>query len=437
MSSPWNWVVLVAACCIYFVVALLKTAFRGLSRVEAGSIAQRSPRGEFLRKTLHHRTPLWYSLQLASVVCVTAVATLVTSIATVRGLEDWTAVATGIVATLVAALVLEHAVPPILAHDREEWIVESLLGPMRWMHLLFAPLSIPLSRWADRIGYGDQLPGDESPAEEADPEDVDAYIEIGEHEGILEEREKILVRGVVEFGDAILREVMTPRTDVVAVPVGISIRELRQHMAAAMHTRLPVYDGALDTVLGIVHLKDLVQALEEGRADEKVEAILRPAYHAPETMKVHDLLRLFQARRITMAIVVDEYGGTAGIVTTEDLIEEIVGEIQDEHETAEDWVVRQGDETWVVDGRTDLDELEELLGLDLAAEDVETVGGLVFSRLGHLPVAGETLDIERHRITVIESDEKRVHRVRVEPAPVGDLAAGEGVPDGPEEPESG
>jgi CBS domain containing-hemolysin-like protein len=201
-------------------------------------------------------------------------------------------------------------------------------------------------------------------------------------------------------------------------------------MAEAMHTRLPVYSDSIDSIVGVAHIKDLVRALDEGRGEDVVEDIQRPVLLLPETMKVHDLLRMFQARRISMAVVVDEYGGTSGIVTMEDLIEEIVGEIQDEHETEEAWIVPESDGVLSVDGRADLDEIAEVAGTPLDFDEVETVGGLLFSRMGYLPRVGEWLDLEGLRFHVLEADEKRIYRVRIERSPEGESGQESGEADG-------
>jgi len=414
-STAGLYTAIVVLALLYVVLTLLKAAFRGLSPVGAQSITQREHLGQdsFFRKSLTHPTPLWYSLQLSSLSCLVATTSLL-AVTWVRGGEGnpWLGALGTTCLSLLGAILAEFALPRLLVAGREEQVLVAFLGPLRGLHLALSPLSNLLAR----RGNG-ATAGDDPDEEEADEEEIKAYIEMGESEGILEEEEKVLIKGVVDFGDAVLKEVMTPRTDVMGVPAGTALGKVRRHMAEALHTRLPVYEENIDSVVGLVYLKDLVRALDEGNENDQVETILRPPLLAPESMKVHDLLRLFQSKRISMAIVMDEYGGTSGIVTMEDLLEEIVGEIQDEHETEEAWIIQEGEGTYSVDGRADLDEISEIVGVPLDFDEVETVGGLVFSRLGYLPSAGEWVDINGLRFHVLESDEKRVYRVRIEPAP--------------------
>lgn len=425
LPHPAAWLLLGVLLLLYLLVGVLKTAFRGLGRVAAENIVQRGPgrNGSFLRKSLREETPLWYSLQIAGALCLISVAgTLVTgSLLAGRG-GALLSVLTALGWTLAIAIIFEFALPALIVRDDEERIVEAMLRVLQVVHVLLFPLSAALA-WIDTGSVWGEKPGVED--EPADEEELEAFIEMGEEEGILEEQEKELIRGVVEFGDAVAREVMTPRTDVIAVAFGDTLADVRRVMAEAMHTRLPVYDGSIDSIRGIIHMKDLINIPQEEEGSP-VEQHLRPVSLAPESMKVHDLLRLLQERRLSMAVIVDEYGGTAGIVTVEDLIEEIVGEIQDEHETEEEWIVREPNGELTVDGRLELDALSAELGEPLESEEVETIGGLVFSQLGYLPRIGESVVLGACRYHVLEADEKRIYRLRVEPMGSGNEAHGEG-----------
>ncbi len=204
---------------------------------------------------------------------------------------------------------------------------------------------------------------------------------------------------------------MTPRPDIVAIRAEATLGELRTLLREQAYSRVPVYKDSLDNILGVVFVKDLVQLTD---ADERtVAAIMRPAHFVPETKPVADLLREFQHRRVQIAIVVDEYGGTAGLVTLEDLLEEIVGEIRDEYDEESEPIVDLGDGVFAFSGKVDIDELADRLGVAIAREGFETVGGYLLARLGRVPAVGETLEIDGLGVEVLEAERRRVTKVRV------------------------
>ncbi len=244
------------------------------------------------------------------------------------------------------------------------------------------------------------------------PEVVDALIEAGQEEGILEESDRDLIQSVVEFGDKTVREVMTPRPEIVAVPIDTTLQEFIELINKYPYSRIPVYEGDLDHIKGIVFAKDLLQLTDEEASTKTVRDIMKPdLFFVPETKLGSDLLREMQRDNIRMAIAVDEYGGVSGLVTIEDLVEEIVGEIRDEHEKAE--IVKESDTSYVFNGNTDLDLIEKLLGVRPEEKDATTVAGLVSELAGHIPKAGEVFEENGLRFEVLESTERRVDRVRI------------------------
>jgi len=247
-------------------------------------------------------------------------------------------------------------------------------------------------------------------------EAVDALIEAGQEEGILEEGDRDLIQSVVEFGDKRVREVMTPRPEIVAVPITTTIEELTGILKKYPYSRIPVYDGDLDHIKGIVHAKDLLQVLDTDAHSKTVRDLMKPdLYFVPETKLISELLREMQRDNIRMAIVIDEYGGVGGVVTIEDLVEEIVGEIRDEHEKAE--IVKESDTSYIFNGNTDVDLLEKLLGVRLEEKEATTIAGMVSELAGHIPKAGEIFHENGLRLEVLESTERRVDRVRVSLVP--------------------
>ena len=235
----------------------------------------------------------------------------------------------------------------------------------------------------------------------------DQRSEIDEHE------ERELLRSVVEFGDTLVHEVMTPRPDIVAVKSTSTLAELRATFVEQQYSRIPVYRESLDEILGFVFVKDLV-GLDGTSSDQRVlDQLMRPAYLVPETKRVADLLKEFQHQQVQSAIVHDEYGGTAGLVTIEDLLEEIVGEIRDEYDVESEPIVDEGGGSFVFAGTVGVDDLSERLNLEIERQGFETVGGYVLSRFGRVPHAGESMDIDGVSVEVLEAEQRRVQRVRI------------------------
>ncbi len=230
-----------------------------------------------------------------------------------------------------------------------------------------------------------------------------------------QQEERKLLKSIVDFGDTLVREVMTPRPDIVAIRSDATLDELRSLFREQEYSRIPVFKDNLDNILGFVFVKDLI-LLESPRGDQPITIIMRPANFVPETKPVSELLREFQRHRIQMAIVVDEYGGTAGLVTVEDLVEEIVGEIRDEYDVEAESVVDEGNGSFVFSGTADVDEIADRLGVPIEREGFETVGGFLLSHVGRVPAPGEAFDIDGLHVEVIDAERRRIRKVRISPA---------------------
>jgi len=254
----------------------------------------------------------------------------------------------------------------------------------------------------------------ESLEEGASPqEEIEALIAAGEEEGLIEEGDKRLIQSVVAFGDKRVREVMTPRPNIVGIDGSRSVEDLRRLVINEQFSRIPVYDGGIDHITGFIHIRDMFEVEYEDRDGIKVHEIQRPIVFVPETKLVTDLMREMQRDGNQIAIVVDEYGATAGLASMEDLVEEVFGEIRDEHEPGHD-VVTEADGSFTVAGSFDVDHLRDLVEFS-PPEDLEatTVGGLATEWFGRVPEAGEVIEREGVRMEVIASDERRVDRVRI------------------------
>src|SRR5437588_2702519 len=260
-------------------------------------------------------------------------------------------------------------------------------------------------------------------------EELKRLVSDGEEEGVLEEEEREMIHGIFEMGDMTVREVMVPRTDLVSIEVNQPVAQAVELVTKHGHTRIPVYEGSLDNIVGVLYAKDLLKAVVKGGATSLRE-IARKPYFTPESNKVQDVLRDLRKNRVHMAIVVDEYGGTAGAVTIEDIIEEIVGPIQDEYDVGEeDEIQFISPNEVVLDGRVSVDDVNDLLKLQIEAEDFDTIGGYVQSQLGASPRAGATLQLGQALLKVEAVRGSRIKKVRIQSeAPFQIPAAEQGQP---------
>lgn len=317
----------------------------------------------------------------------------------------WTSITIWSVAVLLWKFVLA-----LVSEDTGEVILRTLIPVARTSYYLFWPFLAPLRRLLQRIDRRSPKNGDDE--EDPTDEEVRAYIDVGEEEGIIEPSEGRLLQSIVDFGDRLAHEIMTPRIDVQAFDARRSIEELAALFSESKYARIPIYLQSIDQITGIVHVKDVLDAIL--RSDHRrVSELARPPYFVSETKKVSELLREFQSEHLQIAVVVDEYGGTAGIVTTEDVIEEIVGEIGDEHEDEEATIVDLGDDTWLVSGLLRVDALEEKLEARLEGEDYETVAGMIFTTLGRVPTMGNVVAKNGFLFEVERADRRRIYRVKV------------------------
>jgi magnesium and cobalt transporter len=238
-------------------------------------------------------------------------------------------------------------------------------------------------------------------------------INSSEEEGILNESEGDMLQSIFEFGDTIVREVMVPRTDMVCSPADASLSDFLELIIRSGHSRIPLYEGSMDQIVGVVYAKDLLRNWGANDETLKLTEVMRTPYFIPETKRIENLLMDFRTRRVHMAIAVDEYGGTSGLITIEDLLEEIVGDIQDEYDLEVSWVRPQEDGSLLVDARANVEELEEYYNINIPQEKFDTVGGYLFHLLGKVPKAGEKIIDNGLVLLVEESDERKIGQVRV------------------------
>lgn len=261
---------------------------------------------------------------------------------------------------------------------------------------------------------------DQPPQEQKQQEGLEALVEAAEEQGILEKEEVKLIEQVVEFADKRVRDVMTPRPEVVAIPGDATVEQLRRVMVETKYSRVLVYEGTLDEIVGIVHARDILQIPESEARSRTVAELARPAMFVPETKAGSQLLKDMQTKRQQMAVVIDEYGSVAGVVTIEDVVEEIVGEIHEEDRSPFPEVVREADGSLTLRGSVPLEKITQLLGVEFEHEGKDgaaTIGGLLNAVAGHVPVAGETIELSGHRFEVVEANQRKVLRVRARRKP--------------------
>ena len=321
-----------------------------------------------------------------------------------------------IIVTLLLSLftiVFGELVPKSLALAHTERFALTLSRPVAFFLRLFGPLvgflTAITTSVARMLGAGDAAQGVMS------TEELKILVERGGEQGILEAEEEQMIHAVIELGDQRIHEVMVPRIAMVSLAAGATMEQAIDTVIEEGHSRIPVYEKTPDEIIGILYAKDLLQYLKSSAAPRPaIRSILRTPVFAPESMTIDDLLHDFQRKKVHIAIVLDEYGGTAGLVSIEDLLEEIVGEIQDEYDVEEEMIVRLSADEIRIDGRVAVDELAELFDTQIELEDedeYDTIGGLVFHRIGRVPVPGDQVELDGLRLTVESTDGRRVGKV--------------------------
>lgn len=318
-----------------------------------------------------------------------------------------------------ALLMVSVAIPQAWAKYAGESLIASTWPLIRGVHWLLYPLILIMNLIDELIRRLAGVTIGDDPGAEAEhvEQEILAVVSEGTAEGTVDEEQKKMIEGVISFRNLQVGQIMTPRTDVVALEVNAGLAEVREKIMRDGLSRVPVYEGSLDAIVGILYAKDLLAGLgDNGSQKFELRRYMRPPLFVPRTKPLRDLLREFRVQQVHMAVVLDEYGGTSGLVTTEDIIEEIVGDIADEYERPEPAELKQIDERTVeVDARMNLVELNRTLGLHLPEDqDYQTIGGFVISTLGTIPVKGERLEHEGLTITVLESEPRRVKRLKLE-----------------------
>ncbi len=392
----------------------------GLRRLNAEAEEQTTaPATTFLREVLEDRPRFRYTISAATQILLVAVSVLIASVVSRLGFTHFILIA--FIASIALAFVCRQFIPRLISLRNPDKTLLSILPVFQPFYRVITYLAVPWHRLSDRFRPTENRieAGADDDEEDGDTDHLQALIDVGEKEGILEEEEGELIHSIVEFGDTTVNEVMTPRTEIVALSATATVREARDLIVESKYSRLPVYREQIDNVEGIVYVRDLLQCWSEDAACDTIAPLMRPAYFVPETKHVSELLAEMQKARVQLAVVIDEYGGVAGLVTVEDILEEIVGEIEDEDTETDEIVeiIEAGGGYYEMPGSIEIGKIERLFDIEIEDDDFTTIAGLVTSESGRVPRVGEHLNFHGLDVEVLDADERRINRLRLRRAP--------------------
>jgi CBS domain containing-hemolysin-like protein len=392
----------------------------GLRRLSADAEdGQNTSSAVFLREIIENRPRFRFALSSAIQVLLIAFAVVITLISTRITESRAGMVFTALLLGIAFTVLFRQIVPRFFIRKEPEKTLMFLLPVVKPIYRIASVVSAPFmpppkSRDIHRTEITTAPDaGDED--EDDNDEDFQALMDVGEAEGIIEEEERELIESMVEFSDTRAGEIMTPRTEICSIPIGATVREARDLMVEEKYSRLPVYRATIDNIEGLIYVRDLLQAWAEGRENESIQTLLRDPYFVPETKSASELLKGMQSAHVQIAIVIDEYGGVAGIVTVEDILEEIVGEIEDEDIEEEEIIeiIEGKDGYFDVLGSTEIGKIERLFGMEIEDDDFTTIAGLITTDAGYVPKIGETLTFRGLEVSILRADEKRISLVRL------------------------
>ena len=404
---------LLAVAAVY--VGIIETAFSALMRLSLRLMAERGGRADRLGFYLDDPIQLFLPARLLLGI-IFSLSTMFIALLTGRaGLQS-----NGLLLLFVAVFILvcAHVLPLLIVRRNPEEVLEVLLPSFDVAARFLHPLTGPLVKLIAAEGRRERP----EPTSTGASADADAFAtaqtaDAAQEQGLIEGDQRKLLQSIVDFGDTLVREVMTPRPDMVAIRADATLDALRALFREQEYSRVPVYIENLDNIAGMVFVKDLIRLTDAERGtmrlDQDLRRLVRPATFVPETKRVPEMLKEFQRKQVQIAIVVDEYGGTAGLVTIEDLLEEIVGEIRDEYDVETEPIVDEGHGSFVFSAKVNIDEVRDRLGVDIDPDGFETVGGYVLTRVGRVPAVGESFELDGLQVEVLEAERRRIHKVRV------------------------
>lgn len=372
---------------------------------------------EFLHEIQANRPRFRFAISAAIQILLVAFSVLVTIITFHFFQTKIELLSISLVICLISSIIFRQIIPRLLTRNNPENQLIFMLPIVRPVYGLLSALSDPFQVFTKPESdlESSLLPAPPTDEEKLDyAEDLQALIEMGEAEGILEEHERQLIETMVEFNETKAGEIMTPRTEITAIPFDSTVKNARDLIIEEKFSRLPVYRDSIDSIEGVIYVRDLMNAWSDGNENEPIKTFLRPAYFVPETKSAAELLKNMQSGHVQIAIVIDEYGGVAGLITVEDILEEIVGEIEDE-DTEEEIIeiLDSGGGYYDVLGSTEIGKIERLFETELEDDDFSTIAGLVISEAGYVPKVSELLNIRGLQIEILKADEKKISLLRI------------------------
>jgi magnesium and cobalt exporter, CNNM family len=396
-------------------LSTVESAYESVSEVSLRVMGERddSGRSRFFRELRKHRQRFEMMLIFGTQLSIVAIAILLRNVFAAAGLPA--PLAFTFVAVFLIVALFRQLLPRLFAQNRPEEVFWRLLPLFRIFYRLFSIFVAPVSAVLRRMRKAE--PEEEASEVENEEEtmyEVQAFIDVGEEEGIIEESEGEMIQSIIEFRDTLVAEVMRPRLLITAIEINSTVADARRLIIESKYSRIPVYRDQIDNIEGIVYVRDLLAFCEEGKTATPLTECMRPAYFVPESKSIAELLEEMQKAKVQIAMVIDEYGGVAGLVTVEDIIEEILGEIEDEDRaTGDEGVSRAEDGSYLVEGGAEIRKVELLYDKEVEADDFTTVAGLIINELGHVPEVGEKLIFKGLQFEVVDADNKRINRVRL------------------------
>lgn len=420
MSVQWAVVALFLAATASLVFSTLTYALRNLSRARLTDYLERHGRNRWIEPTLEHVGELIFVTAVGRLLANTMVVLAAVWICQrIRGavIRDLSIFILAALVTLFFSIALPHA----LSQYAGDVLVGAFAGVLNRLRVAFVPTMWVMhltDRFVRNVTGAADVPEPEQ-IEQRIEEEILSAVEEGEERGVVDEQEREMIESVIEFHDSTAGQVMTARPDVVALPFSSKLPQVKQTIEESGHSRIPIFEATLDQIVGVLYARDLLKQLGQPSEKFDIRSAIRPTFFVPETTPLGDLLREFRRRKTHLAIVLDEYGGTSGLVTIEDILEQLVGDISDEHEPVEPATFKRIDEhTAEADARIDVEELNRLTGLSLPEDSgYATLGGFVLATLGRIPEPGATFEHDGARFTVLDAEPQRVNRIRIERIP--------------------
>ncbi|MGM0500995.1 MAG: hemolysin family protein [Bacillota bacterium] len=393
-----------------------ETALMSVNKVEIRHLAQEGDnKAKIVDKLLGKPDNLLTTILVGNNLVNVAASAIATKVATNFFNNYGVGISTGVVTLLL--LIFGEITPKSLATRKAKQFSMTVARPIEICYYLFYPVVKGLSFLVQLVNKDGHAPGTKPFISE---DKIRRFLAVGVREGVIETDERQMINSIFEFDDITVKEIMVPRIDMVCIEINDSLEELRDIVIQMGLSRIPVYNGTIDNIVGIVYAKDLLPLLKEDKDEMTIQKIMRPAYYVPESKKIDNLFSELKKEKIHMAIILDEYGGTAGLVTIEDLLEEIVGDIQDEYDEEDKLIEINEQNEAVVDGRADIDEINDELNISLPEEDYETISGFILSMLGYVPEEGEKIEFEDLIITVVQIIQRRISKVQIQKGSNGD-----------------